>query len=212
MIGLGVQIEEISVDLGNIYRMVIFDTPPDTPEMNWPNCFHEILCVKSTKTKKQWVIDITGEQYGICNALWAWDDYEKAHKAKIVARHSFGWNRGLVSAGEKAPEHLGLWLKIGCMVIEHVHAAIKTWTDRHDLSEAKIITLDEEGYKECRGSLLETVDDAIRSFVAANRFHAEYQAAKSYEQMYPGRGDRSVSVAFAAFAAKFLEYSCTVPK
>ncbi|USP80573.1 zf-MYND domain containing protein [Curvularia clavata] len=209
--GLDVEIEEISVGLGNIHRAVIFDSSPDPPEMNWPNCFHDILRVKSTKTRKQWVIDITGEQYGISGALWVWVDYEKAHMAKGVARHPFGWNRALASVGEKAPGNLGLWLKIGCMASDHVNAAIKTWISHHELSLAKLITLDEEGYKESKDSLLKTVNDAIRSFITANRFDTEFQAAKDYELTNPGKGDRAVSEAFQAFANKFLEDSYTVP-
>ena len=212
MIGLDVEVEEVSVRLGDIHRAVIFESPPDPPAMNWPNCFHEILRVKSTKTKKQWVVDVTGEQYGISNALWAWDDFEKAHMAKTITRHPFGWNRALASAGTKAPDHLGLWLKIGSMATEHLNAAIKTWTDRSELSVAEIITLNEEGYKESKDSLLEAVDSAIRSFVAANRFDAEFRAAKLYEKKYPGGSDRAVSEAFRAFSEKFLDNFCTMPK
>lgn len=204
MIDLDVKVEEITVRLKSIYRAVIVNDGSDRPRMNIYSP-HKLLRVRSIRTKKQWVIDVTGEQYGIPGALWDWDEYEKAHTASTKSVHPFGLYKSMAERGNTAPSLFGLWRKIGCMATEHLDAAIKTWTDHHKLSVADIITLAEERYKESKASLLKAMNDAVHSFVAANQFDAEFQAAKAYERKHPRGSEEAVLDSIRASAKEFFE-------
>ena len=44
---------------------------------NFPGSLHEWCRITSTKTGQQWVLDISGGQYGIYRPLWKWKDYRR---------------------------------------------------------------------------------------------------------------------------------------
>ncbi|KAE8859120.1 hypothetical protein PTNB73_08600 [Pyrenophora teres f. teres] len=58
--GLDIHVEEVCLSLGRIPRKISYNSPHGGSDHNWPNYFHEALRITSSRSKKQWVIDISG--------------------------------------------------------------------------------------------------------------------------------------------------------
>lgn len=185
--GLDVKLEEATVDLGTISRMVTAFTPVGDRHDNWPDYFHNVLFVSSTKPKKKWVIDMAGAQYGIYNAFWDWTDYKTYYGVKVQAAYPFGTNRDLLKERAKARGNPFMTFGVVGIVAAQLDVAIEKWVESRGMSLAQMIALDEDAYEEAKKSLLESMDSAVSSYVATNDFDAEFKAAKDYERMNPGR-------------------------
>ncbi|EUC38463.1 hypothetical protein COCCADRAFT_32403 [Bipolaris zeicola 26-R-13] len=158
---------------------------------NWPNYRHAILRIRSEKTKTQWIIDITGAQYGIRRALWKWRDYENMHMAVVARVYELGYFKYLLDKASKIQGMDGLSYRVGMLAAGNLDQAITKWAVGHK-KIAEIIDLDEEAYQVDKASLLESMDTAVRSFVAANNFNAQFREAKAYDRKCPGKSANEI--------------------
>ncbi|CAN9360333.1 unnamed protein product [Alternaria alternata] len=93
---LHVKIEEVSVDLKPPPHKVILHYTNGEGDSNYPRYHHEIIRVTSTKTKKAWVMDISGAQYGIYRALWSWQKYLSRFMKQAHQVYPFDTNKAFL--------------------------------------------------------------------------------------------------------------------
>ncbi|EUC48932.1 hypothetical protein COCMIDRAFT_2197 [Bipolaris oryzae ATCC 44560] len=193
--GMPIEIQELQVFLRSVSQKVTIFSEVNTGHgtANWPNNLHEILRIKSKKTNTQWVIDITGAQYGIRKALWDWRDYERIYMVDVWKECPFGDNKSFIDRLSKVPGVDGLGHKISILAAGNLNQAIKKWEANHK-SLAKMLILDEEAYQVDKASLLESMDAAVRSFVTANNFNAQFREAKTHDRKYPDKSRHEIII------------------
>ncbi|KAH6868789.1 hypothetical protein BKA58DRAFT_201121 [Alternaria rosae] len=63
--GLNIKVEEVAVSLGAVSRKITFHDPFGNSDSNWPKFYHDVVRITANKTKMQWIMDLSGAQYGI---------------------------------------------------------------------------------------------------------------------------------------------------
>ncbi|CAN9376582.1 unnamed protein product [Alternaria alternata] len=183
---LHVKIEEVSVDLKPPPHKVILHYTNGEGDSNYPRYHHEIIRVTSTKTKKAWVMDISGAQYGIYRALWSWQKYLSRFMKQAHQVYPFDTNKVFLK-------------KIG--ELPGSPSMISGVQTTFDFSLSQLVATDEENFAKGKLDLLRFIDDVVRTFVHNNEFRTEYRATVAYEWKHPGSSQcriKEVSVAFAA--------------
>jgi hypothetical protein len=188
--GLNIKIQEVRISLGRIPRKITVRKFDGAGDDNWPNYYHDVIRITSSKTKKQWVIDISGAQYGICRAFWSWEEYAIEHLATAQQAQAIGTNKALLKALAKVPGNPYLTYGLVGLVADQLDQARHKWRADTGLSLAGLLDLDNKKYKKARSELLQTVDVAVRTHVQTNNYKKEFQAAQSYERKYPGKSAR----------------------
>ena len=184
--GLGVKVEEISLTLGRIPRKITYHTPFGGSDDNWPKYAHEILRVTSCKSKKQWVIDISGAQYGITKVFWSWGVYVNEYIVKLRATNTFGFNETMIKDLGSIPGNPLLSYGVVGVVAKQMNQAIKEWATERGISLSDLLKMGEDDFHQAKNEVLQTASDAIREFINVNSFDKEFQAAKAYEKNFPG--------------------------
>lgn len=192
---MDVKVEECKATLGKITQKVVFRTSGEQP-VDCSAFAHEILRI--TVPGKRWIIDITGAQFGIHKTLWAWEDYKNKHHAKMGMIYKLGTNEILVKALSNVEGLHGMRHTIKEMAAGTLNTAIKEWTGSHHSIAAMILKNNDE-YEATKLSFLSSMDVAVRSFVAANRFETEIRKALEYELSNPGVSDKMISTVADVF-------------
>jgi len=184
--GLDVKVEEISLTLGRIPRKITYHTPFGGSDDNWPKYAHEILRVTSSKSKKQWVIDISGAQYGITETFWDWETYANEYMVKLRATHAFGFNKIMIKNLGVIPGNPCMAYGVIGVVAKQMNRTIDEWATERGISLSDLPKMGEEDFRQAKNEFLQTVSDAVREFINVNSFDKEFQAAKAYEKKFPG--------------------------
>ena len=184
---LDVKVEEISLNLGRIPRKTTYHTPFGGSDDNWPKYSHEVLRVNSSKSKKQWVIDISGAQYGLTETFWVWETYANEYMVKLKAINAFGFNETMIKDLGGIPGNPSMAYGVIRVVAKQMNHSIKEWATERGISLSDLPKMGEEDFRRAKNEFLQTVSDAVREFINVNSFDKEFQAAKVYEKMFPGK-------------------------
>lgn len=153
---------------------------------------HDTLLLTSNKTGREWVIDISGGQFGICEPFWKFNDYQDRFAATIVSKRSLGWNKlfTLETVKTKGLQAmiLGLYWDASVVLIEEA----KRWETEH-VRLAQLPTLSEEQFAETKGSLLQAVNLRVKGFVRAVDATQRVLSGLEYDSMYPGQSSIEVA-------------------
>jgi len=201
-IGMDVKFDEISIVLGRVLRRIMFPKPEGGYLDNWPSHLHDVLRITATKSKKQWIIDLSGAQYGICRTLWTWEEYKAAYAAKISKVQAFGASKARFKLGAKLPGRTSLRLAVGEMAANHMNEAVNKWKVKCALSLPDLIRMRPEEHKQAILDLLGAIDKEVYRFTKNNDFREEYAAADLYETMNPGKSMELLDEINAAFWAR----------
>ncbi|KAI4649688.1 hypothetical protein J4E93_004008 [Alternaria ventricosa] len=189
--GLNIKVEEVLVTLGTVPRKIIFhDKLGKTDNLTWPFCDHKIIRVTATKTKKQWIMDLTGAQFGIYQTFWSWEEYANKFSTKTHDVDPIGDNKAMFEKLAKNPGNPGLEHRLMRMVADHLDEVVRGWKAESGLSLAALLDLNKETYEQASSKLLQTMDLAIRAHVKTHDYKAEFQAAQAYEREHQGEGYR----------------------
>jgi hypothetical protein len=89
-------------------RVITTINPDGTRQANWPRNSHELLRVTYKKTGKMWYVDMTGSQYGLCEAFSTAVEFNTRYVEDIVRVSLFGKNKEYLEACAKLNGPMGL--------------------------------------------------------------------------------------------------------
>ncbi|RMZ67173.1 Zinc finger MYND-type [Pyrenophora seminiperda CCB06] len=193
--GLDVDIKEVRINHGRVPRRITYNNPYGGHDANWPNYSHEILRITSPKSKTQWVIDISGAQYGITKAFWTWAAYANEYMVDVKAASNFGYNKNMFKKLKGIPGNPSMAYGVVGIVAEHMNQAYKKWATDRNMSLSDIPAMDEDDFLQAKKEVLRTVNDAVRAFLAKNSFEKEFTAAQAYERKFPGNSTMQYKLA-----------------
>ncbi|KAI4948363.1 hypothetical protein J4E91_005785 [Alternaria rosae] len=184
--GLNTKVEEVAVSLGAVSRKITFHDPFGNSDSNWPKFHHDVVHITANKTKMQWIMDLSGVQYGIHRAFWRWKEYEHEHLAKTKDVQATGTNKARLKILAKIPGNPSLNYGLVGLVADHLDEMVRKWNTDNGLSLAVLLDLSKETYKQAISKLLQATDVAVRVYINTHDFKAEFKAAQSYERRHPG--------------------------
>ncbi|KAB2104606.1 hypothetical protein AG0111_0g7123 [Alternaria gaisen] len=200
--GLHVKIEEVSVNLKPPPHKVILTYDDGKGDSNYPGYRHEIIRVTSTKTNKAWVMDISGAQYGIYQALWSWQEYQSRFMKHVNQIYPFGTNRAFLKKLGELPGSPSMTSGVVGKVADHLANKVNNdWQATSNFSLSQLVATDEGNFTKGKLELLRFMDNVVRTFVHINEFRDEYKDMVAYEWKHPGLSQwriKEVSVAFLA--------------
>ena len=176
---LNVDIEEIGVKFKAVPRKTIaIHHQTGEPHSNWPDYQHTMLRLTSRKSRKQWVMDLAGGQYGITEPLHAWTKYKENYVEKVVSVYEVGANKRIIAEVAKISGIPTLSYGLAGRAAEQVDEAIDTWETEHQpLSTLK--ALSDTDFRQQKTLLLHSIDEVVRTFIASNDFSAVVRKAKA---------------------------------
>ncbi|KAJ4364665.1 hypothetical protein N0V83_009262 [Neocucurbitaria cava] len=183
-LGLKVKVHEVQVNLKNIERKTTAVGPGGSRHSNWPNFVHEVLHVKSSKTGRQWLIDISGGQFGICQAFWKWEDYEAKYVERVTAKFNPSTMKILIGKLAKIPGNPTLAYELPGQAAAELDQALAKWTTNH-MVLSDLIKLKDKEYEPLKRDLLRRMDEAVSNFIKRNDFTALVKTQKAYEAVNP---------------------------
>ena len=186
MLDIRLEIEEVRLNLGSIPRKMVIYYPCGERDQNWPRYFHEVIRITSITTKKQWIIDITGAQYGINRALWTWQEYRYPFKAEVKAIYPFGTNKAALKAASRIAGSPSMSYGAISVVADHLAIKLDERLTRTGKRLSQLVHLSQREFASDMRQLLEFMSDTVHTFVRANDFQEEFEAMMMHEEMYPG--------------------------
>ena len=165
MLGIRLEIEEVRLNLGSIPRKMVIYYPCGERDQNWPRYFHEVIRITSITTKKQWIIDITGAQYGINRALWTWQEYQYLFKAEVKAIYPFGTNKAALKAASRIAGSPSMSYGAINVIADHLATKLDERLTRTGKRLSQLVHLSQREFASDMRELLEFMSDTVHTFV-----------------------------------------------
>ncbi|KAJ4380091.1 hypothetical protein N0V86_004400 [Didymella sp. IMI 355093] len=182
---LSVKLLQISLNLRAVPLTVhTISTDRKQKLSNWPAVKHTVLAIQSLQTDKEWIIDITGAQYGISSPPHRWDEYEASHVKHVIQTFAHGYNEMLIGELAKIKGNPMMQCSLLIKVSNVMEQAVVAWESQHGQVHS-LVVLPEADFVVQKQSLLVTMDTAARNFIAATDFSADTRTAEKYEQGHP---------------------------
>ncbi|KAG9195746.1 hypothetical protein G6011_00867 [Alternaria panax] len=189
--GPNVKVEEVSVSLGTILRKVTVHGPSgNVVEDNWPKFLHDIIRITVIKAKKQWIVDVSGAQYGIYQAFWGRKEYEKEYRTNTRVVQAIGTNKFRLKVLANISGNPTLVYGVVGVVAGHLDKIVSGWAANCALSLASLLDLNEGYYQQASSELLRTMEVAVGTFIKTLDCSTEFRIAQSYEREHPGKSGR----------------------
>ena len=154
------------------------------------------------RTKKVWVIDISGAQFDIHRAMWTWKEYQSRFTQEVDQVFPFGTHKAALKKASELQGNPTLTCGVAGKIAERLASAVNNdWHAASDFTLSQMVALDEEHFNKAKLDLLKFMDDAVRIFVSTNSFQAEYKAAIAYERNHPALSKRRTEEVLNAFFA-----------
>ena len=203
---MDVKIEEIRVvlkpHLQKVIPRIIYDVDSQGYPGLQPEHKHEIFRVTSMRTKKVWVIDISGAQFDIHRAMWTWKEYQSRFTQEVDQVFPLGTHKAALKKASELQGNPTLTCGVAGKIAERLASAVNNdWHAASDFTLSQMVALDEEHFNKAKLDLLKFMDDAVRIFVRTNSFQAEYKAAIAYELNHPALSKRLTEEVLNAFFA-----------
>lgn len=161
--------------------------PNGSREDNWPRYAHAVFRITSIKTRRQWLLDISGPQYGIYKNLWEWSVYQKNFSSEVIRVQSLGTHKLISKRLRNIPGNPSLVYGVVGEVAECLNAAVMEWTEGSGNSLSQMLTLEDQGFEDQKTHLLKLMDAAVAACMSTGRFAAKIRTAKAYERAHPGK-------------------------
>ena len=168
--GLKIDIEELTLDLKKVPRFINVILPNGAQKSNYPECKHKVLLIRSRRaSRKEWVIDICGAQYGLYQNFSDWLQYADDFVERVSDRSRPGTAKQklelLAQNGGTKTLSYGL---VG-RAAQALDAATTTWEAANG-PVSRIRSLRGQVYDNQKASLLQSLSSAVRVFIATNDF------------------------------------------
>lgn len=170
--GLNVDIEELSLDLKKVPRIIKVISPNCAPMYNYPAYTHQVLLVRSRRaSRKEWVFDLCGAQYGLYQNFSEWLQYANDFVQRLSSRSRPGiCKQRLGSLAQNRGMPVLTYGLVG-RAAQALDAATTTWEAQHG-PVSRMRSLTGAAYDQEKASLLQSLSNAVRTFVATNDFTA----------------------------------------
>lgn len=185
VLGLKVQVEEIKVTLKAVNRKTTAVMPNGTRQSNWPQFFHSLHRLTSIKTGKQWAMDIGGGQFGICQVLWQWEEYEAKFVENVTARYPSSTMKQFIGKLSKIRGTPSLTYGLTSHAAAVLNESIRQWEQQH-MTLAKLAALEPSSYDFMKQDLLKFMKEAVHSFITNADFTKQVRKERVYEAVHPG--------------------------
>ncbi|KAF2276278.1 uncharacterized protein EI97DRAFT_474255 [Westerdykella ornata] len=136
-----------------------------------------LTLTKETRVKT-WVIDPTGPQFSIFTPVTDRDAYWNKYVEQPIEDYDWGENKRTVSEYPQARGYNGLMGRVSWAAIREVDQALSAWKSKHETTLPKLLREPEGKFVSLRASLLSTIDDGLRAFVARSDYRQDVFAAK----------------------------------
>ncbi|KAI8935629.1 hypothetical protein NX059_007157 [Plenodomus lindquistii] len=187
--GLNIAIEEVVLSLDSVPRKIRLISPNGTVTENWPNYKHAGLLITSKKTKKQWVFDFSGSQYGIHQAFWDWEVYQKQFDATFNKAYPPGTHHQLFQAMSQVPGNPTLTYGVLGEAAKDMHIAALAWERESGVLLTRIRAMSDDEYDQHRDGLFLAMRNAVKDYMANNDCVAKFKASQEYIRKDPGRSE-----------------------
>jgi hypothetical protein len=147
---------------------------------NYPVLKHALLRLTSRRTKKQWIIDICGGQYGIYQPLHEWMQYQARYGAHLTAVFDAGFARELFADLARIKGSPAITFGLIGEAAKALDKRIDTWERLHK-PLIQLRALDATTFAKEKRSLLRALSMGTRSFIAKNDFTVRVRSEKKME-------------------------------
>ncbi|KAI8935633.1 hypothetical protein NX059_007161 [Plenodomus lindquistii] len=208
--GLKVRMDEVNVKLVNIPRKTVIAHPTGFTHSNWPGHSHDILRITSKITGTQWIMDLSGAQYGISAAFWSWNDYSAQYVQSIENVYPLGTHKQQKAIEAKIWGNTTLDCGVVGEVAAAMNAAVKVWEKKHKVKLADVIKLPDAQYLEMGKKLTDHMSKATQSYIKGLNITSKVRAIRMYELDPANRDFREAKR--AKVVNEFLASSDTLKK
>ncbi|PVH95472.1 hypothetical protein DM02DRAFT_690044 [Periconia macrospinosa] len=180
---------EVEVALNPPPRVSIIYLPDKVePQTNWPSYGHNLLHLHSVHSKRKWVVDLTGDQYGIPQAVWTWSDYKSRYVAKIDCVGPLGSSEEILQKSSKINGYPSVSCGAALEAASRFQEGIKSWEKVNDLTLCELVKLPGQKFKDKRRELLNTMGIFMAQYVenVEAAYAAKYRDVSMYETENPG--------------------------
>jgi hypothetical protein len=179
--GLNVDVEELSLELQEVPRIISVISPNCSPISNYPDCKHAVLLIRSLRaTRKQWAIDLCGAQYGLYQVFSEWLQYDNDFVARLAERSPPGTAKQVLELMAEERGMPALTYGLVGRAAQALDAATTTWEAQNG-PVSRMRSLTGAAYDQEKASLLQSLSNTVRSFVATNDFTALVRREKQFD-------------------------------
>lgn len=170
--------------LGDVPYKVVTTMVGEPPEWHEPKPRHCVLRIRSLATDQQWVIDLSGAQYGINDAVYTSEQYEAVFVREILDSAPIDYHKSKIArlAALEGGNRLAFGLPL--QAAGKLEEAVESWEHRRQRI-ASLLSVDDAGFERLENDLLECVDAAVRSFVREGSFDGLVDEAYEYMRTHP---------------------------
>lgn len=170
--GLNIDAEELSLELQDVPRIINVISPNCDPMSNYPGFKHAVLLIRSRRaTRKEWVIDLCGAQYGLYQGFSEWLQYENNFVKRLSGRSHPSTAKQLINALAQNRGMPALTYGLIGRAAQAFDAATTIWEVQHG-PVSRMRSLPASAYQQQKVSLLQSLSNAVCTFVASNDFKA----------------------------------------
>ncbi|KAH7398597.1 hypothetical protein BKA66DRAFT_407497 [Pyrenochaeta sp. MPI-SDFR-AT-0127] len=187
--GLNITIEEVNLALESIPRNLTYVMPNGAREDIWPRHTHAAFRVTSSKTKRQWILDISGPQYGIYKNCWEWPTYQKSFAATLIRAYPSGTHESLFKIVREIKGNPSLTHGVVGDAAKCHKVAATNWAKENGMSLSYMMTLEDEVFEQQKSHLLKAMNGAVVAFVKTGNYAAKVRAARAYTNAHPGKAE-----------------------
>lgn len=121
------------------------------------------------KDGHQYAVDVTGAQFGWFDPVLAWEEYLEKRAESVERIMAFGNALVLMNTRCWREGWMGKLMRLNRVATQAMDTAIEEWTETNGLSLAAMLRLPEAQYLKKRTEMLDTIEEALRSFKAGNQ-------------------------------------------
>lgn len=157
------QINEAELDMHSPNQIVEILEANRHTKRNWPMTHSLIRATSRFPGGKIWVLDPTGDQFGITQSAWELKNYEMSHNAKLYEMSPLGTEAelGNLIARSQGPQIMATLLEATAFF----NKGIENWENKHAVKLSDLMVLTDDGFDGKRFDLLETMCKETTSYI-----------------------------------------------
>ena len=151
---------------------------------------HTVLLVRSRRLAREWVIDITGSQFGIAQSAFSKEDYQKLYIDNIDVDEPFGRQNLIVKRTAQTDTQSGVRDLATLHAMESFMEGVKIWERQEGISLSKLLCVSDDEFHAPKTKLLQHTGKSVDMFLQTSNFLPLMLQALELERKEPGRGQR----------------------
>lgn len=152
---------------------------------NWPAYTHRVLRICSRRAgRKEWVIDLSGAQYGILSPFHEWAEYRAQYVQREDGLFPFGFTKSLLDRLARLRGNPALTYGLVGRAAQVFNGAADVW-ETQNIALSQLRTLNGAAFDHQKTSLLSALDGAVRNFISSNSFVAVVRRERQYDAEHP---------------------------